>query len=136
MAKRDILSMTLPELSAQVEVLGQPGYRSRQIFGFLHNKLAGSFDEMTNLPKPFRAQLDDSFVILGCTIEKKLVSCYDNTVKYLFRLNDGEYIECVVMRYKYPRAGTIPAGRTAKSRNRSPGPWRWASATGTFICTG
>ena len=101
MAKRDILSMTLPELSAQVEVLGQPGYRSRQIFGFLHNKLAGSFDEMTNLPKSFRAQLDDSFVILGCTIEKKLVSCYDNTVKYLFRLNDGEYIECVVMRYKY-----------------------------------
>ena len=56
---------------------------------------------MTNLSKALISQLNDNFVIFSCSIEKKLVSRYDDTVKYLFKLHDGEYLECVVMKYKY-----------------------------------
>jgi 23S rRNA (adenine2503-C2)-methyltransferase len=56
---------------------------------------------MTNIGKQLQDKLNDNFVIFSCSIEKKLVSRYDNTVKYLFKLPDGEYLECVVMDYKY-----------------------------------
>ena len=56
---------------------------------------------MTNISKDLRANLQKKYDIYNCTIEKKLVSVYDDTVKYLFRLGDGELIESVVMKYKY-----------------------------------
>ena len=102
--KRDILSMDLPELTAAVRELGQPAYRAGQIFSWLHKSGAATFDEMTNLPKTLREALHDNFVIFGCAIEKKLISEYDETVKYLFRLHDGEFIESVLMKYKIGRA--------------------------------
>lgn len=99
--KRDILSMDLPELTAAVKEMGQPAYRAGQIFSWLHKSGVASFDEMTNLPKTLREALHDNFVIFGCAIEKKLISEYDETVKYLFRLHDGEFIESVLMKYRY-----------------------------------
>ena len=93
--------MTLPELTYAVAALGQPKYRAGQIYRWLHKANAVSFDEMTDLPVGLRASLDDNFVIFSCSIEKKLISEYDNTVKYLFALHDGEMIESVVMEYKY-----------------------------------
>ena len=99
--KEDIASMTLPELTAAVAKLGQPKYRAGQIFRWLHKVGVQAFDEMTDLPRQLRADLSNNFVIFSCSIEKKLCSEYDNTVKYLFRLHDGEIIESVVMQYKY-----------------------------------
>ena len=99
--KQDILSMDLPELTEAVKALGQPAYRAGQIYQWLHVACATDFDEMTNIPKALRQQLHDNFVIFGCAIEKKLVSRYDETIKYLFKLNDGELIETVLMKYKY-----------------------------------
>ncbi|MBQ6066916.1 MAG: 23S rRNA (adenine(2503)-C(2))-methyltransferase RlmN [Clostridia bacterium] len=99
--KRDVLSMDLPELTAAVKEMGQPAYRAGQIFSWLHKSGAADFDEMTNLPKTLRETLHDNFVIFGCAIEKKLISEYDETVKYLFRLHDSEFIESVLMKYKY-----------------------------------
>ena len=98
---KDILSMDLPELTEEIKALGQPAYRAGQIFQWLHVACATDFDEMTNIPKALRQQLHDNFVIFGCAIEKKLVSRYDETIKYLFKLNDGELIETVLMKYKY-----------------------------------
>ncbi|MEG1436824.1 MAG: 23S rRNA (adenine(2503)-C(2))-methyltransferase RlmN [Oscillospiraceae bacterium] len=100
-SKADIKSMTLDELKKAVLDLGQPQFRAGQIYSWIHQKNAQSFDEMTNLSKDFRQVLFENFELLNCTIEKKLSSEYNNTVKYLFRLNDGEYIESVVMEYKY-----------------------------------
>ncbi len=97
----DIGSMTLPELEAQLVSLGQPKYRAKQIFRWLHVSGAVSFSEMTDLPLSLRGALSNNFVIFTCDIEKKYVSAYDNTVKYLYRLADGEWIESVVMQYKY-----------------------------------
>ncbi len=101
MEKRDIASLSLEELKIQIKELGLPQFRATQIYDWIHKKGATSFYEMTNIGKSLQDELNDSFVILGCTIEKKLVSSYDNTVKYLFKLFDDEYLECVVMDYKY-----------------------------------
>ena len=99
--KTDILSLSLPQLTEAVKAMGQPAYRAGQIFQWLHKNGAADFAEMTNLPKPLREQLHNNFVIFGCAIEKKLISEYDGTVKYLFRLHDGEFVETVLMRYHY-----------------------------------
>ncbi len=101
MEKTDILSLSGEELEKALLQMGQPRYRAVQIFDWLHKRRAVSFDEMTNIPKSLLLQLGDNFVIFDCTIEKKQKSMYDDTVKYLFSLYDGELIECVVMKYKY-----------------------------------
>ena len=97
----DICSLTLPELQTQMTELGEKKFVASQIFKWLHQAKAVSFDEMTNISKSLREKLKKSYAIYGCTIEKKLVSVYDKTVKYLFRLHDAERIESVVMHYKY-----------------------------------
>lgn len=99
--KKDIKSLSLEELSAQIKDLGLPKFRAGQIFEWLHKYGVSSFDEMTNLSKELRASLSNDFYIADCIIEEKYISSIDSTVKYLFRLNDGEYIESVIMKYKY-----------------------------------
>lgn len=99
--KKDIKSLSLEELSAQIKDLGLPKFRAGQIFEWLHKYGVSSFDEMTNLSKELRASLSNDFYIADCIIEEKYVSSIDSTVKYLFRLNDGEFIESVIMKYKY-----------------------------------
>lgn len=101
MDKKDIVSMNYEELSQELKALGLPKFRATQIYDWLHNKCVSSFEEMTNISKALINKLNDNFVIFACTIEKKLVSRYDNTVKYLYSLPDGEYLECVVMEYSY-----------------------------------
>lgn len=76
-------------------------FRASQIYSWLHTSLVRSFDEMTNISKKDREVLAANFEIFGCVTERKQVSAIDGTVKYLFRLNDGEYIESVLMKYKY-----------------------------------
>lgn len=99
--KTDIKSLNTEELKAEIESLGEKSFKAKQIYSWLHKRGAESFDEMTDISKNLRENLKKNYDIYNCTIEKKLVSMYDNTVKYLFRLNDGEFIESVVMKYKY-----------------------------------
>lgn len=99
--KKDIKSMSIAELKEEMLSLGEKAFKATQIYSWLHKHSAESFDEMTNISKDLRENLKKNYDIYNCTIEKKLVSVYDNTVKYLFRLNDGELIESVVMKYKY-----------------------------------
>lgn len=101
MDKKDIVSMSFGELENELKEMGLPKFRAAQIYDWLHKKCVTSFDEMTNISKDLAKKLNDNFVIFTCAIEKKLVSRYDNTMKYLFSLPDGEYLECVVMEYKY-----------------------------------
>lgn len=95
--------MNLEELKSELCALGEKPYTASQIFSWLHKHLASSFDDMTNISKALREKLKKNYYISDCTIEKKLVSVYDDTVKYLFKLSDGELIESVVMKYKYGR---------------------------------
>lgn len=97
----DIKSMTAAELAAYLKELGEPSYRAAQIFSWLHQKQAQSFDEMHNLPLSLRERLNESCYIDIPAIERKLVSALDGTVKYLLRLCDGACVETVLMQYKY-----------------------------------
>ncbi len=99
--KKDIKSLSYEELNNEVTLLKLPKFRTKQIYEWLHKYGASSFDEMTNISKDLRNKLSDSFYISSCEIEQKFVSKIDETVKYLFRLNDGEYVESVIMKYKY-----------------------------------
>lgn len=99
--KIDIVSLRSDELRERFAQIGEPRYRADQVYRWLHVQRVSEFSAMSNISKVLREKLDNSFVIFSCAIEKKLVSCYDGTVKYLFRLHDGEYVETVVMRYKY-----------------------------------
>ena len=97
----DILSLTLEELTEQFSVMGIQKFRAKQVYEWLHKHLAMSYDEMSNLPKALREDLNEKFPLHNCEIARKQVSKLDNTVKYLFRLHDGDFVESVVMKYKY-----------------------------------
>ena len=100
MAQADIKSCTLEELTRQITALGLPSFRAKQIFSWLHVRGAESFDEMTDLSKTLRETLRGTFELRSCTVVRRLES-RDGTVKYLFRLIDGECVESVLMQYKY-----------------------------------
>ncbi len=97
----DIKSMSLPEIENVVASLNEPKFRAKQIFDWFQVYGAMSYDEMTNLPKALRNTLSEKYPIRSCEIELKQVSKLDSTVKYLFKLYDGNFIESVLMKYKY-----------------------------------
>ena len=94
----DIKSMQLEELKQEFSNL--PSYRAKQIFSWLH-KGVESFEEMTNVPNSLILELKSKYYIANAKIYKKLESSIDETVKYLFELNDGELIEAVLMKYNH-----------------------------------
>lgn len=98
--KQDLKSMTLPEMEAAFQELGEPKFRAKQVFVWLH-KGATSFDEMTNLSKPLRAKMDALYAITAPKIARKQVSKKDGTIKYLWQLSDGNCVESVVMQYHH-----------------------------------
>ncbi|MEG1872426.1 MAG: 23S rRNA (adenine(2503)-C(2))-methyltransferase RlmN [Ruthenibacterium sp.] len=95
-----ISSLPMPQLAELIGSLGQPAFRAKQIFSWLHEKQAVSFSEMTNLPKSLVETLCQTCIIETLVIDRKQQS-KDGTVKYLLRLPDQNCIETVVMRYNY-----------------------------------
>ena len=96
--RHDLLSMSYDELGAFIKERGLPSFRCAQIFKGLHAGVR--IEEITTLPKKLREQLASECVDRVPTVEKKQCSS-DGTVKYLFRLSDGEFIESVFMKYKH-----------------------------------
>ena len=96
----DIKSMTQQEIGALLKAWGEPSFRAGQIFTWLHRG-AVSFDEMSNLPKKLRETLSSQCMITHPEIERKQCSALDGTIKYLWRLSDGNCIETVLMRYHH-----------------------------------
>lgn len=95
-----ISSFTLEQLTVFVKEQGQPAFRAKQIFHWLHQRGVTDFDQMTDQPKSFIAQLKEKCFIESLSIERRQQS-RDGTVKYLFRLPDGNCIETVWMKYSY-----------------------------------
>jgi len=81
--------------------MGEKRFRADQIFEWLHVKRVQRFDEMTNISAQFRIRLEEKFCIKSLFIVKKLESTRDNTVKYLYRLPDGNHVETVLMEYNH-----------------------------------
>lgn len=95
-----IKSMTLPEMGEVLKAWGQPAFRAKQVFTWLH-KGVGSYQEMTNLPQSLRQQLEESYPLYRPQVVRKQQSQKDGTIKYLWRLSDGNCVETVLMRYYY-----------------------------------
>ncbi len=98
--KQDIKSLTLDELGSELKAFGEPAFRAKQVFTWLHRG-ARSFDEMTNLSKPLRQSLAERFEITVPEVVRKQISAQDGTIKYLWRLRDGNCVETVLMRYHH-----------------------------------
>ena len=101
MDKKDIRSFTLPELKKEMEAIGEKSFRAKQIYEWLHVKLADSFDEMTNLSKALREKLEANYEIPSVQMLERQISKMDETNKFLFQLQDGHVVESVLMKYKH-----------------------------------
>ena len=99
--KKDICSYTYEELAEEMKAAGEKAFRARQIYQWLHVKLADSFDEMTNLSKVLREKLDREYEIARMDLVERQISKADPTEKFLFELEDGNMVESVLMKYDY-----------------------------------
>ena len=97
----DIMSLTLGELKDFAESIGEKPFRATQIFKWLHQKRAGDFDAMTDLPLLLRERLKAEFSFGHIKPVRILTSASDGTVKLLFELSDGNHVETVLMRYEH-----------------------------------
>lgn len=96
----DLKSMTQEEITRFLRDLGEPAFRGKQVFTWLH-KGVRSFDEMSNLSKALREKLKAQCTITVPTVARKQISRLDGTIKYLWRLSDGNCIETVLMQYRH-----------------------------------
>ena len=96
----NLKSLTQPELANILKELGQPAFRAKQVFTWLH-KGVRSYEEMTNLPKSLRDILTENYPIRPPKVVRKQESQRDGTIKYLWELSDGNCVETVLMRYNY-----------------------------------
>ena len=96
----EIKSLTIDELKAALKEMGEKPFRAGQIFKWLHEGVS-SFDEMSNLSKDLRARLAENFILTVPEVARKQVSKVDGTVKYLWRLRDGDCVESVLMHYEH-----------------------------------
>ena len=96
----NLKSMTMPEIGTVLKELGQPAFRAKQVFSWLH-KGVRSYEEMSNLPQNLRAVLAEKYPINAPKVVRKQESQKDGTIKYLWQLSDGNCVETVLMRYHY-----------------------------------
>ena len=101
MEKTDIKSLDYEELQQFMASLGEKPFRAKQLYEWMHEKLAVDLDEMTNLSKGLRKKLKETTDYTSLEVVERLVSGIDGTEKYLFRLSDGNVIESVLMRYHH-----------------------------------
>ena len=101
MEKTDIKSLNYEELQEFFKELGEKPFRAKQVYQWMHEKLTADFDEMTNLSKSLREKLKTSCALTCLTPVEVLTSEIDGTQKYLFRLEDGNVVESVLMKYRH-----------------------------------
>lgn len=99
--KKDIKSMTLPQLTEELTALGEKPFRARQIYRWIHVKLAEGFEKMTDLSGQLRETCVQKFRYTMLETVKIQESGIDGTRKFLFRLPDGNTVESVWMKYKH-----------------------------------
>lgn len=97
----DIKSLTLDELTKEMEAIGEKKFRAAQIYSWMHERLADDFDQMTNLSKNLREKLKENYELTRLELVRVQTSKIDGTSKFLFRLSDGNVIESVLMKYHH-----------------------------------
>ena len=101
MQREDIKSLTLDQLKERMAERGEKPFRAAQLYGWMHRKLAGSYEEMTNLPASLRAALKEEEPLTVLEKKREQTSGIDGTKKFLFALPDQNLVESVWMRYQH-----------------------------------
>ena len=96
----NLKSRTLPELQALFKEMGEPAFRAKQVYQWLHRGVR-TYGEMTNLSQSLRGRLEENYPIHAPKVVRKQESKKDGTIKYLWQLSDGNCVETVLMRYHY-----------------------------------
>ena len=96
----DLKSMTLEEITVALRAMGEPQFRGKQVFTWLHRGIT-DFDQMINIPKSLREKLQAEYTLTVPTVARKQESKIDGTIKYLWELSDGNCIETVLMSYHH-----------------------------------
>lgn len=96
----DFRDLTFEELEKYIEKINEPKFRAKQIFQWIHKGI-DSIDEITNINKELKDKLKNDGYICNMKIEEKYLSQIDDTIKYIMRLTDGNFIECVLMKYSF-----------------------------------
>lgn len=99
--EKDIKSLTLEQLKEQMIILSEKPYRAKQLYEWLHIKLARDYEEMTNIPKSLKEKCRENYNFTALSAVKVQESKKDGTKKFLFELSDGNLVESVLMRYKH-----------------------------------
>lgn len=128
---KDIKSMTLAELGAELKVLGEPAFRAKQIYRWMHRGVR-DFSEMTDISRSLRERLTAEYTLVSPTVARRLQSQKDGTIKYLWRLMDGNCVESVLMRYHYGNticiSSEVGCRMAAPSAPRRAADWSAASS--------
>ncbi len=98
---KDIKSLTLSQLKEEMEALREKAFRAKQLYEWMHVKLARSYEEMTNIPKSLIAKCEEHFTYTSVKEAMVQTSAIDGTKKFLFELADGNYVESVWMKYHH-----------------------------------
>ena len=96
----DLKSMTLEEITVALRAMGEPQFRGKQVFTWLHRGIT-DFDQMINIPKSLREKLRAEYTLTVPTVARKQESKLDGTIKYLWELSDSNCIETVLMSYHH-----------------------------------
>lgn len=99
--KKDIKSMPLAQLTEELSAMGEPPYRARQMYRWMHVRLAEGFEEMSDLPKKLREACAEKYHYGKPVVVRVQESALDGTKKFLFGLADGCLVESVWMKYKH-----------------------------------
>lgn len=99
--KTDIKSLTLEELQKAMQEMGEKPFRAKQLYEWMHGKLAEGYEEMTNIPASLKEKCRQNFSYTALQKVQMQESKIDGTRKYLFALEDGNVVESVFMRYKH-----------------------------------
>lgn len=98
--KKNLRDYTISELEEILSELGEPKFRAKQIFKWLYEEI-DSFEDMSNIPKSLKEKLERDYTLDNLKIEQKFISDIDETRRYLLQLDDGNFIESVLMKYKH-----------------------------------
>ena len=98
---KDIKSLTLSQLKEEMELLGEKAFRAKQLYEWMHVKLARNYTEMTNIPKSLVAKCEEHFTYTSVKEVMVQTSAIDGTKKFLFELADGNFVESVWMKYHH-----------------------------------
>ncbi len=100
---KHLYDLSFDELAAFIVSMGQPKFRTRQVWEWMYKKAVSSFDEMSNLPLSFRQKLEERAVLETAVVVSNQLSSDKQTRKVLFQLPDGQYVETVFMGYRRRR---------------------------------